>query len=1334
MKRYVCVLMVAGLLGGAAPAAFGQGVNTKATLTGAVQDPSGAVVPGATVVIKNIATGVTNETVSNSSGSFAVAALDAGTYEATVSLSGFKTFKADKIVLTPGDTANVIAKLEVGNAEETITVSSKSELIDTTSTTVSSTISSDQIQNLPVVTKSAMQIVTFMPGVNAPGSTHVQRNSTALGLPQSAIAIVIDGVNIQDQSVKSTDGFYPDIRPQNDLVEQVSVAEATGMADSSGQGAVQIKFVTRSGSNRTQGSAYEYLRDAKLNSNSWANSSKGLPKNEINWNQFGFRIGGPVVIPGLYDGHNRAFYFVNYEEFRLPITSATTRQTLSQGAMGGLFQYGCTAGGCSGQVNLLQLAAKNGQISTVDPTIAAMMAQINAAVATQGSIQKNVDLNTYQYSWQPNLFRAEHLPGGRLDVNITDKHRLTVTQGYQKLNSDPDIINNGYPSYPGFAVDSTQYSFRYSGSASMRSTLTKNLVNEGGWGTIWSPVYFSANITPDRYFGNYNLTFPQGPNGTNASPAAFNVTATASNRNGSNYNIHDTLSWLKGRHSLSFGGVFTKVTDLEQSHSIIQGLTLGFDTTNDPAAGMFSATNFPGATANELSSARNLYALLTGRVSQVTGNAVLQSNGQYVYRGDPLERIHQNELGMFAQDQWRLKPNFTVNAGLRYELQYPIEPESSIYSRNDVNDLCGRAGMGASASNAPLATIGCPFGQSGIPLTGAAPTYKQYTGGDPGYLLDKNNIAPSVGAAWQPNVEHGWLRTILGDPTYATLRGSYGRAFNQPGTSDYLATLRNGPGLTVNANRNTQNNNLVPAGESWPILLSQTSRLGPPGTCTGSQNVGCIPTSATYPQQIAFNTGIQEFDPHYQTSYTDSWSVGLQRAVGKDTSVEVRYIGNRTNGISATLNYNELNIYNAAFGGSSSFVDEFKKAQRNLAANVAAGRGATFAYTGIPGTSPLPIFLASYLGLSPANAGDPSKYTGAQWTNTAITPSLSMLTPNINTFISTNNNATNGLYANATFRANDIAAGMPANFWVMNPDVLTDNLRTAENFQKYHTIQLLLNHRLTKGLSFAANYAYQVQFNSQVDTLFRDRAVLRSTAAPPHAFKVLTNYELPFGHGERFGSNMNKWLNGVAGNWQVNVTGRVETGRLWDLGDVKLVNLSLADLQHEFKYYQAADGFVYNLPQDLIANSVKAFAIDVTSPTGHPVCNGSNAATCGGPDPTKPYLAPSSDATCTTIITGDCNTRQQLVKAPPFSRFDLSVKKRFPFAGRASFDFEFDMLNVFGAIDYNSVLPQINLNNAAPYATFASQDTYRVTTAYADINNTYDPGGRVGQLVFRVNW
>jgi len=104
-------------------------------------------------------------------------------------------------------------------------------------------------------------------------------------------------------------------------------------------------------------------------------------------------------------------------------------------------------------------------------------------------------------------------------------------------------------------------------------------------------------------------------------------------------------------------------------------------------------------------------------------------------------------------------------------------------------------------------------------------------------------------------------------------------------------------------------------------------------------------------------------------------------------------------------------------------------------------------------------------------------------------------------------------------------------------------------------------------------------------------------------------------------------------------------------------------------------------------------------------------------------MAPAGDANCTRIFAGDCGVRQQLLKAPWFSRFDLSLKKRIPFAGRASFDMQVDILNVFGAINYNAV-----------FSTSTNPDNYRVTTAYADINNSYDPGGRIGQLVFRVNW
>src|SRR5262249_22555086 len=158
------------------------------------------------------------------------------------------------------------------------------------------------------------------------------------------------------------------------------------------------------------------------------------------------------------------------------------------------------------------------------------------------------------------------------------------------------------------------------------------------------------------------------------------------------YNFHDTLNWLKGRHSISTGGSYTHTWDWSATHSLAPPATLGLDTTNDPSAGLFSAANFPGSQTADLQSARNLYPMLTARVTSITANATLQPDGTYLYLGDTFRRFAQNEASVFAQDQWRIKPTLTLNAGLRYQLQYPIHALESVYASNNVDDLCGRAG------------------------------------------------------------------------------------------------------------------------------------------------------------------------------------------------------------------------------------------------------------------------------------------------------------------------------------------------------------------------------------------------------------------------------------------------------------------------------------------------------------------------------------------------------------------------------------------------------------------------------------------------------------------
>lgn len=1431
--------------------AFAQGSTVKAVLSGTVIDKDGGVIPGASVVVKSVNTGVSQTTQTNGSGAFSVPALDPGGYDVTVSLQNFKTVKIDKVTLAAGSTQNLKVTLELGAMTDEVKVTAHADLVETSNTNVAATISMDQINNLPLVTKNALNFVTFLPGVNSGNGSHSQRSSTIMGLPQSTISITIDGVNVQDQYIKSGDGFFAVVRPQTDLVEEVTVSEATPGADSSGQGAVQIKFVTRSGSNQPNGSAYEYFRHPSMNTNAFYNTINGgtiattctagtgavcnLAKNNIIVNQYGFREGGPIVLPGLYDGHGKAFYFFNYEEMRQPSTITRTRTVLSSLAQAGTFQYGCTAAGCNTAVNLFTVgnafaanvangttavngfanaAAASAAIArgnVVDPTNAAIQAFINNAITTTGSVKPNTDLNSAAFTWQPASLRVEHIPGGRLDYNLSNKERLTATYEFQKVNSNPDILNSRDPIFPGHPNHGAQYSFRNSGSVTVRSTLTSNIVNEAGGGFIWDPVYFSGDIVPAEFaLGggcasaltcfNVNQAFSTSPfNGANIQA-----------RNGSNYNMHDTVSWLKGKHSLSFGVSYTKVMVWNQGFNVVPSLGSSLDTNQDPAAGMFSTAFFPGATSTDLGNARALYAQLTGRITSVAQGLALQADGTYKYGGAPREDIFQKEAGGFIQDQWHIRPNVTINAGLRYEVQYPVTPSTSVYSTNDLNMLCGQSGFGA--ANAAAARynaegLPCNFGNPGVLNASSAsfvsPTnpkgqlpecvgnntttftcYTQYQANTPGYSTDTNNFAPSIGLAWQPNVQHGFLRAILGDPALATVRASYGRSFNQGGLSDYSGVFENGPGLTFPGTRNNANLNFfcgptanvvqngVPCdgtNSAYPILLTPgltSGAFGPPQTCTGPVVNGCIPLTPSFPQNIIFATANSVFllDPKFQTSYTDSFSVGLARALSKDMSIEVRFVRTQNKHGLSQQELNEQNIFTNPFGSSANFLDEFKKAQGNLVANVAAGNGATFAFKGLPGQNPLPIMLASYSGAaacgaapgsySTGNAGgfcagasNPANYTSTQFTQTTNVQALSLLAPSVGTFALFGTSTSTDLFFNPTFRANGIAAGMPINFFVMNPDSGLSTVQTSNAITKYNSVQVLLTRRLSQGLSVSANYAYQIQYQSSgFESYYRTQFLDRSTTSVPNAAKLTVNYDVPIGRGKRFGTNMPGWANAAAGGWQLNLTGRIENGRLINIGDVQLVGMTLDDLQHAFRYYRnPADGRWYDLPQDIIANTAKAFAVDATQPNGHPACTGSNPTTCGGPAPGSRFMAPASttfdpttglpirDAAgnvtgCVDLFRGDCSAqtgrpRNSFITAPIFTRFDLSAKKSFPFARHSSIQVEMDILNVFNAIDFNSV-----------FTTSSTVANYQVNSAYSDISNTFDPGGRLGQLVIRVNW
>ena len=184
------------------------------------------------------------------------------------------------------------------------------------------TLTGRQITDLPTASRDALDLVLALPGTTTPGRP---RTSSVNGLPKGALNITLDGINVQDNLLKSNDGFFTYVRPRTDAISEVTVSTSNPL-ESSAEGAVQIKFVTQGGSNEYHGGVYWYHRNPALNANYWFSNrdlapdfvTKKAPQQRILLNQPGGKFGGPIIIPKIFNGRDRAFFFVNYEEYRLP--------------------------------------------------------------------------------------------------------------------------------------------------------------------------------------------------------------------------------------------------------------------------------------------------------------------------------------------------------------------------------------------------------------------------------------------------------------------------------------------------------------------------------------------------------------------------------------------------------------------------------------------------------------------------------------------------------------------------------------------------------------------------------------------------------------------------------------------------------------------------------------------------------------------------------------------------------------------------------------------------------------------------------------------------------
>jgi hypothetical protein len=1302
---------------------------TASRLTGTVTDAQGALIPKAQVVAKHDQTNAEFKVTSNDEGGWSIPAVQNGSYTVTVTASGFKSTVIQNVKVDAGTTASVSATLEVGGATEQVVVTSGGNVIQTESANVSSTIVGRQIGELPFTTRDAMQLVLTLPGVQTPGAP---RTSSINGLPKSSLNIAIDGANIQDNFLKSSDGFFTSTQAKSDAIEEVTISTATPGAESAGGGAVQIKFVTKSGSNDFHGGVFWQHRNDALNANYYFNNIDGLPRDSIKLNQAGGRIGGPIIIPKLFNGRDKAFFFVNVEEFRLPQTYGAARTVLTADARRGVFTYRDSAGAIQ-RIDLYALAARGAgnplrtYPSTPDPQIGRALDLIDAA-SKKGILTSRIgpfnDYNRMDLSFQDPGRNIRRFPTTRLDFNVTKDHHVEFVHNYQHYFSLPDGVNGILSIYPGVGTHlgsselagGSIYRNNFTFALAERWTISSRLVNEvratsSGNGTS----VFRREFSPGLYslFDGYNVNNPFS--------SGFFTYGGASRRNTPVKTVNDNLNWQKGTHAMNFGLSYTRIASFTQaiSTAYVPTITLGL-ATNDPinnsTTNIFTGANFPNSTSGQRGDAQALYALLTGRISATGRSSTLDEEKREFQFVPYTERNHQYEVGIYAQDSWKVKPNLTLNYGLRWEFDPSPVNDNQIYTRVGVDGIFGVSGRGN-------------LFKPGV-YEGKDTAFRLLEKGEKGYDNRYFDLAPTIGFAWQPDLQgKGFLGRLIGDTGQTVVRGGYSIAYVREGFNAFTSMFGSNEGPTFAAGTNPTN---------FP------TQFGTPGSrLLRDKAFPFLPLpEAKFPLVARQGASINDFNPNLRPGYVQSWTFGIQRELTKDTAIEIRYVGNHGTKLWRQYELGEVNIF------ENGFLNEFKIAQRNLAifraANPRCGQSAlpgqptpppcNYGNSGLTGQAAIPIIQT---GIGSA--------TNLTTTTQILRGEAGSVASSIATVISRMSNLIRaGLVPSIVLPdPTDPTKQLPlSNFFVVNPrspgnSWIMDNAADSS----YNALQVELRRRMSNGVLVQGSYVWSKSLtnfygNSSAaagtPTTLRNLGLDKGPAPRDsrHGIKFDWIHELPFGPGQRFLNTNMPVVKKILEGWQWSGVFRMESGTPTLLlsgrgtfsnreSGVVLHNITLKELQNQVKIRKESvcdpvtgvcKGVVFWLPQSIIENSQAAFE--------------GAGRTLAQLNPNAPYIGPPTEP-------GKLGQRIFLY-GPWTSRWDLNLMKRTRITENSNFEFRVQFLNAFN----QSILTIRGPGTNDSSLTVGGSGFGQTRNAYRDftVSGTNDPGGRLIEFQLRLNF
>jgi Carboxypeptidase regulatory-like domain len=1265
--KFVLCAVIIMMVMATATISWGQSTQGKVDVT--VLDEKAAYVPGAKIVLRDIATNTERTADTQKGGTYSFVNLPLGKYKLTITKEGFETSAYD-VEVQSAKTTSLEATLKVGSVTQVVEVGAASPVMDTTSNNIGSVINTKDIEDLPLLSRQLNALATLTPGYNG----------TWNGLPSIAQGNNVDGVMGSPSRMKFGGDANPSIQVRLENIEEMTVqTDSLDLNQGFGQSSMQINYTTRRGGNDFHGRLFEDFRNKDLNANAWRSNANGLPRPAFELNEFGVSVGGHVI-------KDKLFFFGSFSSFQQPGSVPASATVLTGGAQAGNYTYtctaiagACTAVGATNTVNLFTVAQNyntaNGTTlpTSINSVIGTQMAAINAV--TSGSVTP-VDpiINSLNFITPAPI--AQYFPTFRVDYNMRKNLRFNFAFN-ETINIQP-VANAPY--FPGASFTSSGAGNKfvaYPGSLGIEWTISPTLVNQFNAGYLYNANFFGYN-SPKAYLQspiNVGWNLVTSPQNYYLPVTSFYPVMNAS----------DSMTWQHASHALTFGFSFYR----EQDHywnppEGINYINLGL-VTGDPALTAFSPAGaynpFPGSNTNEQGEAQNLYALLAGRISSTfQRNTYEPSTHSYTTKVTAfnLDELSQ-AFGIFAQDAWRLRPSLTINFGLRWDFTGANHDLNGVYHNADVSSIYGPSGINN------LFNPGVLVGNMTPSINASPHPYNDW------------NVAPQpiLGIAWSPSAKEGILNRIMGNNDTVIRAGFSLRDFTVP--YQYFWDDASNFGTFFYQFGTLTPNNTGQVGTYTPgsLALGQTFPQAAVAPAT-FQNVAAE-------SQFTFvggnSVGVNGIKQDIRQPYTMAWNFGIQRKLGSSRALEVRYNGNRTIHQWISINPNEVNVF------ENGFLKEFINAQSNLAicnANAAACVAAAgdpvgsarryFSDLGLPGQVPVPIMTGAFTGSTTGPQNNPNfRGSGNSFITNLNTGAVGSFASSLTRLGGTPYfcNLVGASFAPCATNAGYVGAGagFPINFFQANPYASGSGtgLMTDSGYSNYNSLQVDFRQRQWHGVDFDANYTWSHTLGVSTPNdwtgaypAFSLRN-LRYGYGPTlfdirHVVHIAATADLPFGKG-RMWLNHGGVVDKVIGGWNVGTIFQYQSGTPFRIsggfstfnniadGGVVLSGITKQQLQSDIGVYRVPGAnYVTMLPVNLLQNGQ-----NILSNPG----NGTGGAN-------------------TSFIVG--NTTPGIFTSPiyltgPHAFFDsISVSKIYPITERWKFSIQAELLNAFNHPVFNGTI------------------------------------------------